>query len=320
MNIQIGKRERVGDIRKVWKRETDFSDWLVSDDGVAFLAEELGIEIENPTRESRPGDFPCDIVANLLGDENHKIVIENQYGKTNHDHLGKLLTYAAVHKAMTGVWISETISDDHRQVIDWLNENTPVNLNLYLVRIQLFRIGNSPAAPQLDVVCRPNLTIKETKSGLTQAEKERYAWRRGMWTQIHEAIRAAKPPFRLQSPGDEHWSSISIGRAGFHINMLLTPRNESIGIDLYITVPWKLEALQALELQKEAIEQEIGLPLQWLPLPGKKTARILLDAKIDPRNEANHQVIKDWFAEYSVKMFNSFKPRVSALTPPVEEG
>lgn len=130
MSMKIGKKVRVPDVRQVWKKENDFSDWLVTEDGVALLAEELGVEIENLTRESRPGDYPCDIVGNRLGDEIHVVVIENQYGKTNHDHLGKLLTYAAVHRAMTGIWISEMISDDHRQVIDWLDENTPPNVNL----------------------------------------------------------------------------------------------------------------------------------------------------------------------------------------------
>lgn len=314
----IGKRERVQDVRQVWKRETDFSDWLVTEDGVTLLAEELGIEIENLNRESRPGDYPCDIVGNLLGDENHIVVIENQYGKTNHDHLGKLLTYAAVHKAMTGIWISETISDDHRQVIDWLNENTPTNVNLYLVGLRLYRIGISPVAPQLDVVCRPNLAVKETKSGLTQADQERHAWRRRMWIDIQEAIRALKPPFRLQRPGSDHWSSISIGRAGFQLNMLLTPRNESIGIDLYITVTWKSAALDALQAQSASIEAELGSALQWMPLPGKKTARVLLEAKIDPRKPENEPQVREWFAVNSVKMFKAFKSRVLALVEPSE--
>lgn len=313
----IGKRERFQDVRQVWSKETDFSNWLVSEEGITLLAEELGIEIENMTRESRPGDYPCDIAGNLLGDENHIVVIENQYGKTNHDHLGKLLTYTAVHKAMTGIWISETISDDHRQVIDWLNENTPTNVNLYLVGLKLYRIGDSPVAPQLEVVCRPNLAVKETKNQRSPVDQETHAWRRKMWIDIHEAIRSVKPPFRLQRPGDDHWSCISIGRSGFHIDLLLTPRNASIGIDLYFSVPWKDKAFESLKFQKEAIEAELGSPLQWMPLPEKKTARILLEAKIDARKPENKDIVSEWFATNSVKMFQIFKPRVLALVEPV---
>lgn len=312
----IGKRERVEDVRSVWRREPDFSDWLVTEDGASLLAEELGLEIENLHRESRPGDFPCDISGNLLGDENHIVVIENQYGKTNHDHLGKLLTYAAVHKAMTGIWISESISDDHRQVIDWLNENTPTTVNLYLVGLKLYRIGNSPVAPQLDVVCRPNIAVKETKSGLSLADQERHSWRREMWEEIHAAILHAKPKFRLQKPRGDHWSSISIGRAGFHLNMLLTPRYGSIGIDLNISVPWKAEAFEALMSQKHDIESELGASLQWLPMMGKKSARILLDTTINPRKKECLAEVSSWFIEYSGRMYDVFKPRVAQLIEP----
>jgi hypothetical protein len=317
--IRIGKRERVQDIRQVWGKETDFSNWLVTDEGKAFLAEELDIEVENLTRESRPGDFPCDIVGHLLGDDNHIIVIENQYGRTNHDHLGKLLTYAAVHKAMTGIWISESISDDHRQVIDWLNENTPANVNLYLVGLKLYQIGDSPVAPQLDVVCRPNYAVKETKTGLSQADIERHSWRRKMWKEIQDSIKAVNPPFNLQRPSNEHWSSISIGRSGFYLNMLLTPSKESIGIDLYIQVPWKAEAFEALELQKESIEKEIGAELNWMPLEGKKTARILLETKILARSPENESKVKEWFTTNSVLMYKAFKKRVLELTEPTNE-
>jgi hypothetical protein len=312
----IGKRERVQDLKKVWPRETDFSDWLAEKDGVAFLAEELGLEVENLTRESRPGDFPCDIRGNLVGDEGHVVVIENQYGKTDHDHLGKLLTYAAVHKATTGIWISESISDDHRQVIDWLNEITPPTVNLYLVSVKLYRIGNSAAAPQLDIVSRPNLAVKEGNRGGTPAERELWSWRRRMWTEILEAIREAKPTFRLQRPGSDHWSSINFGRSGFYLNMLLTPKRESIGIDVYINSVWKDEAFNALLEQKTVIEEELGSSLIWMPLPAKKTARILLEAKIDPRKPENEAQVRDWFTENSIKMFSVFRPRILALAAP----
>jgi hypothetical protein len=311
--MNIGKKVRFEEIRKVWKKENDFSDWLVTEDGVALLADELGIEIENLTRECRPGDYPCDIVGNLLGDENHVVVIENQYGKTNHDHLGKLLTYAAVHKAMTGIWISETISDDHRQVIDWLNENTPTNVNLYLVGLKLFQIGDSPVAPQLDVVCRPNTKVKETKGGLTPGEMERHEWRRGMWEQIGEAIRATKPPFRLQKPGRDHWSSIAIGRSGFSLNMLLNTKNKSIGVELYVMVPWKMDAFNALEAQKVEIEHEVGTPLDWQVLPDKKSFRILLEANIDPKKPENLGAVKGWFIDNTARMYGAFKSRIAQL-------
>lgn len=102
--------------------------------------------------------------------------------------------------------------------------------------------------------------------------------------------------------------------------MLLTPRNESIGIDLYITVAWKQEAFEALEAQREAIETELGAVLQWMPLPDKKTARVLLEAKINPRNPANESDVRAWFATNSIKMFQVFRDRVLALVEPAAMG
>lgn len=100
--------------------------------------------------------------------------------------------------------------------------------------------------------------------------------------------------------------------------MLLTPRNESIGIELYITVPWKSEAFSALQTQKAAIEAELGSALQWMPLPGKKSARVLLEGKIDPRKPENEPQVREWFAVNSVKMFKAFKNRVRGLLEPSE--
>lgn len=312
--IEIGKRERVVDIRTLWKYETEFSDWLITEEGIGLLIQDMDIQIENPIRECRPGNYPCDIVASLIGDENHVVVIENQFGKTNHDHLGKFLTYASVHKAMTGIWITEHASDDHRQVIDWLNENTPPTVNLYLAELKAYRIGNSSAAPQLDVICRPNLTQKLRVSNESEADRERHIWRQKFWEEIHAAIMAKKPPFRLQKTGTNYWSSITIGRSGFSLAMLLTPRNQSIGIDLSIGPDgWENSAFGQLQVERHDIETEIGLPLQWMPLPGRKRARILLETKIDPSQDCNRRAVCDWFCEKLILMYNVFKPRIAKL-------
>lgn len=310
--MNIGRKTRILDIKSVWKKENDFSDWLTTDDGIALLADELGIEVENLQREVRGVDYPCDIVGNILGDEHHKIVIENQYGKTDHDHLGKLLTYAAVQKAMTGIWISETISDDHRQVIDWLNENTPDHINLYLVGLKLYNVAEHSVVAQLDVVCRPNNEVKVIATPGSPAERERRQWRIHMWGKIGDAIRATKPPFRLQKPSGSHWSSIAIGRSNFVVSMLLNTRRESIGIDLTISVDWKSEAFEALLEQKDEIEKVLG-PLEWLPLEDKNSSRIVMSQNIDPKNPANEQAVLAWFAENLQKFYDVFKDRVARL-------
>jgi hypothetical protein len=315
--MPVGKRSQVKNLRTLWQQETHFSDWLATQDGMDLLAQDLEIEIENPRREGKGANFSCDIVANIVGDESHVVVIENQFGRTNHDHLAKLLTYAAVHRAVVGIWIAEEAADDHRQVIDWLNENTPNTVSLYLAELKAITIGSSPAAPQLDVVCRPNATMKQANADLSEGEKKRNQWRLAFWTDIHNRMKSEKLPFRLQKPGEDHWSSIAIGRSGFHIAMLLTPKNQSIVVEVVIKPEgWKDAAFEQLKSQAAEIEKEVGAQLDWRPMLGKGSSKILLEQKINPKVEANRKAVCDWFAEWTPKMFSAFSNRVKALSEP----
>jgi hypothetical protein len=313
--VMIARRQRIANLREIWPRETDFSDWLTTEDGLALIAEDIGIEVEDAQRESHPGDFFCDIVGHTLGDENHVVVIENQFGKTNHDHLGKLLTYASTHSAMTGIWLAELVADDHRKVIDWLNDNTPPTISFYLAEVKAYRIGHSPVAPQLDVVSRPNVQTKLRRGEGSAELKERHIWRREFWQEILEYIKDQKPRCRVQSPGTDAWANIAIGRSHFHLSLTLTPRRHCIGCELYMTPPWKNDAFTQLLADKASIEAEIGEPLQWQPLPGKKAGRIILEAGIDPRDPKNRDAVKQWMHKRAVAFYHTFQPRVKTLQP-----
>jgi hypothetical protein len=315
--MTISKRSQIKNLKTLWHHETLFSDWLATQDGMDLLAQDLDIEIENPRREERGTNFSCDIVANIVGDESHVVVIENQFGRTNHDHLAKLLTYAAVHKAVVGIWIAEEAADDHRRVIDWLNENTPNTVSLYLAELKAFTIDNSPAAPQLDVICRPNTTMKQAISSLSEGDIKRNQWRLAFWTDIHNRMKSEKLPFRLQKPSQDHWSSIAVGRSGFHLSMLLTPKNQSIVVEMNIQPKdWKDSAFEQLRSQATDIEKEVGMNLEWRPMIDKGSSKVVLEAKIDPKVDANRKAVCDWFAEWTPKMYAAFSKRVKALSEP----
>jgi hypothetical protein len=315
--LAISKRTQVTNIRTIWHHETQFSDWLTTPEGLELIAQDLELEIENPRRESKGANFSCDITANVVGEENHVVVIENQFGRTNHDHLAKLLTYAAVNKAVIGIWIAEEVADDHRQVIDWLNENTPNTVSLYLAELKAYTIGSSPAAPQLDVICRPNITMKQANTDLTDGDKKRRQWRLNFWTDIHSRMKQERLPFRLQKPSQDHWSTVAIGRTGFHLEMLLTPKNQSVVVELVIKPDgWKDAAFANLKREAEEIERELGAKLDWRAMPDKSSSRILLEHKLDPKVEENRKAVCDWFAEWTPKMFNVFQNRVKALSAP----
>lgn len=311
--MRISKRQQVS-LREVWPLETSFSDWLVSEAGLSLIAEDIGIEVEDPRRECRPGDFRCDVVGHALGDESHVIVIENQYGKTDHDHLGKMLTYAAVHAATTGIWLTERVSEDHRQVIDWLNNITPPNVNFFLAEIKAYRIDDSPVAPQLDVVCRPNLEAKVKRENTSEAEKERHHWRKDFWEDVLNYIKEHNPPFNVQSPGTGQWTAIALGRSGFFVGLLLLQGQGKICCDLVLNPTWKESAFAQLEQDKAAIEAEIGSSLEWHNKPNVKLARLRLTTDLDPKSDAAREAIKVWMYEKAVLFHRVFASRIKNLS------
>ena len=135
--MKLGKLEKVKDLRSVWKHEAnDFTKWLAKEENLNTLSEEIGIDIELVSTEAKTGSFSTDILA-VEANTNNKIIIENQLEATNHDHLGKIITYASGHDAKTIIWIVKEAREEHRQAIDWLNEHTDEEINIFLCRIEL---------------------------------------------------------------------------------------------------------------------------------------------------------------------------------------
>ena len=141
-------------LRDIWPHEArDFTPWLA--ENLVFLAEVLGVDLELEATEKRVGDFRADIVCRNIAD-NSRVVIENQFEKSNHQHLGKILTYAAGLDAAAIVWIAEEFRPEHREVLNWLNKNTPTALQFFGVEIKVFQIAESPYAPAFTVVTDMN--------------------------------------------------------------------------------------------------------------------------------------------------------------------
>jgi Domain of unknown function (DUF4268) len=302
----------------VWESERAFSDWLITDQGLELIATDIGLYIEEPKRESKTGDYPCDITGKIASEDEHIVIIENQFGKTDHDHLGKLLTHTAMRSAITAIWIAENISDDHRQAIDWLNNNTPSHCNFYLVQIKVYDIeGTDIVLPFLDVVCRPNTQTKNQQNE-TSEDNSLHIWRRAMWTEILDYIGEQKPPFTLQSANTGEKSAITIGKSNFTIYLSLTPKHSRIACELNIYGNWKDAAFNQLFKMKGDIEKDIGGPLQWDAMLGNRSARIFIEAPINPKEETKKEDVKRWMADMSIRFYKAFKQRVSQLQPPTD--
>ena len=150
--ITLGKLTKVKDLRKIWNNEArDFTPWLAQEENLEILSNEIGLDIELIETEAKIGSFNTDILAKDTYSDDI-IIIENQLEQTDHDHLGKIITYASGHNANTIIWIVKEVREEHRQAIDWLNEHTDKDLNIFLIKIELWKIDDSSIAPKFNII------------------------------------------------------------------------------------------------------------------------------------------------------------------------
>jgi len=211
MGIELGTLRRVK-IREVWPLEpADFTPWLA--EHIDLLGDEIGLDIDPESlktvqTEVPVGSYSADIVAE--DSSGRKIVIENQYGRTDHDHLGKLLTYAAGVGASTIVWISETIDEPHQKAIEFLNSSTTDDLNLFLVQIEAWRIGDSMPAPRFNVVERPNEWSRTVKgaSSSSSASDSLAMFKLDFWRKVRQLAVVRDGSIHWLNPSKEHWQTL----------------------------------------------------------------------------------------------------------------
>jgi hypothetical protein len=147
----LGRLQKV-DLREAWVSEAnDFTPWLAQEENLKLLGDTIGIELELESQEKSVGPFRADILCKDTVTDNW-VLIENQLERTDHTHLGQLLTYAAGLNAVTIVWIAERFTEEHRATLDWLNERTDEKINVFGLEVELWRIGDSPIAPKFNII------------------------------------------------------------------------------------------------------------------------------------------------------------------------
>lgn len=158
----LGTLSEIKDLREIWPHEAhDFTPWLAQN--IDILSETIGIDLSVEETESSVGDFNVDIFA-TDADTGRRIVIENQLEDTDHEHLGKLITYASGKAAELVIWLVRKARPEHRAAIEWLNNHTDEDVGFFLCEIKLFRIGNSAPAPRFEIIEQPNNWVKEMKN------------------------------------------------------------------------------------------------------------------------------------------------------------
>lgn len=270
--MKLGKLKAV-DIRTVWPHEQyDFSKWLAMDDNIKELGDTLNLSLTDVETEKFVGNYRCDI---LCKDEiTGKIVlIENQLEPTNHDHLGKIITYASGLDAAVVIWIVSSARDEHASAIEWLNKHTDDDISFFLLEVHAYKIGDSDPAPQFKIIEQPNDFVKTVKSiakntELNESQKSRLEF----WTQFNEIIVANGKPFNTRKASTDHWYNVAIGSSEANISIDLVNKEHKIRIGLWIND--NKDIFDSLFQQKSSIENALGIELEWHRLDGKKASYI----------------------------------------------
>lgn len=280
----LGKLEQVP-LREIWIHEAHaFTRWLALEKNLALLSDELDLEISLIQTEASVGKFNVDILAEQTT-SGKKVIIENQLEATNHDHLGKVITYASGLDAEFVVWVVASVREEHKRAVDWLNEHTDEDLSFFLVRVELWQIGSSPPAPKFNVVSQPNDWAKAVKHSTSSATNlsETKLRQLEFWEKFREHAHGEKTELRLRKPLPQHWYDIASGSSNWHITLTLNSLKKQMACEVYI---WEDNDLyKKFESQKENVEKHLGSDLEWMELPDKKASRIKQSTSCDLSKE-----------------------------------
>lgn len=301
----LGKLEEITDLRTVWPHEaTDFTPWLAADNNIALLASAVDLEIAVEETESNVGDFHVDIFATdaISG---RRIIIENQLEDTNHDHLGKLITYAAGKSAEIIIWIVKHAREEHRAAVEWLNNNTDERIGFFLCEIKLYRIGDSAPAVKFDVIEKPNDWTKELRKAesVSETQQERYNY----WVAFQDYAFPKKSfakNFKRRKPSTDNWFDFSIGSSACIIRLTQIRQRNELGAEIYIHNSKDL--FHAFHANKDAIESETGLTFDWRELPDKKASRIVIVKQVSFDDESARAEQFDWLIDVMLKLKKTF--------------
>lgn len=296
----LGKIERVDDLRTIWPHEArDFTKWLAQEENLALLSDTIGVDIALEERESSVGDFNVDLYAREEG-SGRKIIIENQLEFTDHDHLGKIITYASGKGAEVIVWIVKHARDEHKQAVEWLNQHTDENIGFFLVEIELWKINDSLPAPKFNVVEKPNDWAKAMKvvEGLSALQKLQLDF----WQAFNEYA-FVKPEFKKvfsqRKPSPQHWYSVSIGRSTSHISFTVNTQKKRLGAEIYFS--GDKDAYGRFMEHKEEIEKELSLPVEWREANKDCRILVLTNGDIKKGTDAWDEFF-DWFCKMGIKL------------------
>ena len=308
----VGRIARVP-LRDVWRHEAlNFTTWL--ENNVDVLNDVLDFSIENVEREQSAGAFSVDLVGE--DEAGRTVIIENQLERSNHDHLGKVVTYLTALEAGAAIWIVSEPRPEHTRAVSWLNEHP--GASFYLVKVEALRIEGSPPAPLMTLIVGPS---HETRGvGKTKREIDgRHKLRLEFWTGLLERARRMTKLHAAISPSKNGYVTTSSGIRGVIFSYVV--HKHGAQVELYIDrgqggEQENLTILQEMQAHQAEIEAAFGEPLEWQRLHGKRACRI---AKPIPRggyrdDRARWPQIQDSMVDAMVRLERALKPHISQLS------
>ena len=270
--MSLGRLKEVK-LRDVWKHEQyDFSSWLSEEENINALGDELGLSLTDVETEKFVGGYRCDVICKdeLSG----KIVlIENQLEQTNHDHLGKIITYASGLDASVIVWIVESAREEHKSAIEWLNSHTDDSIAFFLIEVHAYKIGDSLPAPQFQIIEKPNDFSKQIKKIVKDGTmNESMGKRLEFWNALNEELASNKHGLNITKATTDHWHNFSVGSSKCHIAVELVNKKNFIRVNMYMND--SKEQYDKFYENKETIENTLGYSLTWARMDDKKVSVI----------------------------------------------
>ena len=303
--MKIGKLTSV-DVRELWKHEQyDFSEWLSKEENIDYLNDILGLTLVDIKKEVLVGSYRCDLVAK---DEtsNTKIVIEDQLESSNHDHLGKIITYASGLNASVIVWIVKEAREEHRSAIEWLNNNTNAGIGFFLIELHAYKIDDSIPAPMFQVIEKPNDFVKSNKEASSSTESGAMSSRYEFWSEFNIVLQDRGKPFNQRKASTDHWYDVALGTSEAHIGINLVNAKNKIVVEVYIND--NKDLFDQFYACKDEIEKQLDMTFNWDRLDGKKASRIKHDINgLNFDDHSNYPELMNEVIDKVVKMKKVFK-------------
>lgn len=306
---EFGKIKKLN-IRDIWQHEAhNFTPWLA--ENLEKLGESVGMDLELVEQEASVGNFSLDILAKDLS-TGHNVIIENQFGDTDHDHLGKMLTYAAGFDASKVIWISENVRDEHRQTIEWLNQRTDTDTQFFAIEIEVFKIDESKPAYNFKPIVFPNEWRKLKKEGWKDNPSAKGEAYREYFQSLIDELRNKHAFTKAKVAQPQNWYIFPTGISGISYGTSFA-QGGRVRAELYIDAgesetnkklfDWLIE-------QKQTIESEFGETLDWERLDDRRASRIAIYREGSVDEVEKLKEIQAWAIQELLKFRKAFSSRL----------